>query len=1080
MKDRLPEAQAMEGDGGPHNGDGREAAKARLQQQLNHLQHSLEDESKAREFAVARLQRLESELAREQRVASTHATEWACQQQQTEEALARVEGELETHRHDLQQLEFELDRERRRALLVDGERKRLAEFLNFALGKQEETRAEYSQRVAELEGQLEKAYRRAEQYSERLGTERERGDAAQGDLRRAEEQASRQLGKLRGQCRDQEQRIKKLERELHFARAQAQEARELLNAEQQRASETAVSLSNSCDAADALSQEALTELEQAQHQSAQVAHLLELERQLSAELQAKLEDERGYANRRMRELLGALEAERVRADLGAAKKDVEQERAQDAEGQVEQLQLQLDRLRAERECTKARSFQLEKEADHARARWQDSQVALDTLRRQAGEQAAGLASEQQELQAQMQALQAQLEQEQRQAEESEQQLARVRRRAEELEKTQRLSERGLAETRAQLQQHDGHLARQVEELNQELAQVRQAADQHRLRFEGEQEQVLLLNEGIERLTRKLDRREGRLREKQAAYDALQRATDERLSRLAHERDVAEAKLQDLQAALAEAQRRSSDHTASLVEESKVSDDLAQTVLEELELEQQRVRDADAERQRARRRLAEAEAEGKALREALEGAQLQLEDVRRQARGEVLAKEHELAQVTTLAEQLELRFKAEKERADEAVLDVTSSRRRLNQVSGEAAGARRKARASYEKLAAQCAACRDEAGQLREQLADANALVQLALAEAGEPGMAELVQALTATRRSLSLVELARLQHEGELEEHLQAQQQQLREALQSERSQVQQTRLQLNAVRSQAEEQIDALEKERDEAEGTATAARVQLERVQQEADARIARVLDSVQERLDSQGGELLEELESLAAVVARDLERPHRVIASLCRGVQDQWQELLDDDGHRWLGHIQRYGDELGRLIDDLSALARAARREVSREKVDLAQLARTVATRLEGPSTGVRRALGPQVTIASSLETLGDAELLEDLLDALFRLVGPGSSAGARGQISLVGEETGGGQIFCLRQRGGEFAFAGMGLSSPAGGEGRKSEMPFASGVLMGKALRVIRRHGGRAWTEPDTEAGGGSLYFTLQPE
>ena len=96
-------------------------------------------------------------------------------------------------------------------------------------------------------------------------------------------------------------------------------------------------------------------------------------------------------------------------------------------------------------------------------------------------------------------------------------------------------------------------------------------------------------------------------------------------------------------------------------------------------------------------------------------------------------------------------------------------------------------------------------------------------------------------------------------------------------------------------------------------------------------------------------QELENFTYSVAHDLRAPLRAMGGFARVLLEDYPDQLDAEGRRYLNIIQQEARKMGQLIDDLLALARLGRKELSLARLDLAESGpggfRRVAGRLSG---------------------------------------------------------------------------------------------------------------------------------------
>lgn len=222
-----------------------------------------------------------------------------------------------------------------------------------------------------------------------------------------------------------------------------------------------------------------------------------------------------------------------------------------------------------------------------------------------------------------------------------------------------------------------------------------------------------------------------------------------------------------------------------------------------------------------------------------------------------------------------------------------------------------------------------------------------------------------------------------------------------------------------------------------------------------------------------LNQELEAFSYSVSHDLRTPLRAVCGFAELLANDLGAALSPKSKRYLQAITEGGMRMNELIDDMLTLAKVARQDMRRIDVDLAAMAREIATRLstEEPTRTV------EVIIPDKLPAKCDAGLmgvvLENLLSNAWKYTGKNPQArivfGSRkepdGTTCVYVEDNGAGfdaryadKLFTPFQR----------LHSAA-------EFP-GTGVGLATVQRIIHRHGGRIWAT--AEVGRGATFaFTV---
>jgi PAS domain S-box-containing protein len=218
--------------------------------------------------------------------------------------------------------------------------------------------------------------------------------------------------------------------------------------------------------------------------------------------------------------------------------------------------------------------------------------------------------------------------------------------------------------------------------------------------------------------------------------------------------------------------------------------------------------------------------------------------------------------------------------------------------------------------------------------------------------------------------------------------------------------------------------------------------------------------------------ELEAFSYSVSHDLRAPLRGIDGWSQALLEDYSNQLDEQGRQYIERVCSETQRMGRLIDDMLKLSRLTRTEMNWEQVNLSDLARSIAGRLE--QDNLHRQV--EFRIEAGLTVEGDANLLEaalsNLLGNAFKFTGKRADALIEfGQTELEGR-----RVFFVRDNGAGFDMAyAKKLFGAFQRMHNSSEFP---GIGVGLAIvqRIIHRHGGHVWAE--AEPGRGAVfYFTL---
>ena len=220
--------------------------------------------------------------------------------------------------------------------------------------------------------------------------------------------------------------------------------------------------------------------------------------------------------------------------------------------------------------------------------------------------------------------------------------------------------------------------------------------------------------------------------------------------------------------------------------------------------------------------------------------------------------------------------------------------------------------------------------------------------------------------------------------------------------------------------------------------------------------------------------ELEAFSYSVSHDLRAPLRSIAGFSQALIEDAGPSLSADARDDIARIVAASRRMDHLINDLLTLSMVTRAEMTRESVDVSDLANRIVAELADVSPTRPVA----TTVASGMVAHGDPRLVRVALENLLTNAWKFTSRRERACIE-VGQTDGdgAGPVFFVRDNGVGFdpAFADK-LFGPFQRLHDAAEFP-GTGIGLATVRRIVLRHGGRVWAE-SRPGEGACFYFTLQ--
>jgi len=219
-------------------------------------------------------------------------------------------------------------------------------------------------------------------------------------------------------------------------------------------------------------------------------------------------------------------------------------------------------------------------------------------------------------------------------------------------------------------------------------------------------------------------------------------------------------------------------------------------------------------------------------------------------------------------------------------------------------------------------------------------------------------------------------------------------------------------------------------------------------------------------------QELEAFSYSVSHDLRAPLRTIDGFSLALQEDFADLLNEEGRDYITRVRGGVQRMGQLIDALLQLSRVTRSDITRERVDLSQLATNVFGELEisDPQRHVEWVAQPGVMVE------GDPRLLRIALENLIGNAWKFTSKTENARIEFGTGTRLGKTIYFIRDNGAGFDMQYVERLFTAFQRLHGDRDFKGSGIGLATVSRIIRRHHGINGAE--SQVGHGAMfYFTL---
>lgn len=219
--------------------------------------------------------------------------------------------------------------------------------------------------------------------------------------------------------------------------------------------------------------------------------------------------------------------------------------------------------------------------------------------------------------------------------------------------------------------------------------------------------------------------------------------------------------------------------------------------------------------------------------------------------------------------------------------------------------------------------------------------------------------------------------------------------------------------------------------------------------------------------------ELESFSYSVSHDLRAPLRAIDGFGQALVEEYADKLGEEGIHYVDRIRKATKKMGALIDDMLRLSRISRMPITKQKVNLSEIAKEILNEL----SKLDKERKIKIKVQEDINVIGDYNLLKIMLDNLLNNAWKFTSKTEEAIIEFGRIREKEKDIYYIKDNGVGFDSSYVDrLFTPFNRLHSEEEFP-GTGIGLANVKRIINMHGGNVWAEGKVGQGA-TFYFTIK--